>query len=146
MVIVTEKKDAIQSKITDFYQYTADPKTVARITAIEQLKNLPAAISFPITSPEPKLLSWLNHSRSIIDIAHVRRVTAGEAYEIQPMVLLATIRLEQYRQAQAGQYGNHRPLCFLGIKKESHTLIQECLSASRRRRLKKFPKIHTSDE
>ena len=90
VIVVTVKKDAVQSHSTDFYQYTTDPKTVgAHTTAtLTQLKSLPVGfISFPITSPEPELLSWLDHSLSVIDIAHVSDgATAGEAYEIQPMV------------------------------------------------------------
>ena len=94
VIVVTEKKEANPNKVIDFYQYKTNTQTITNHTktALEQLKKLPAGfISFPITSPEAELLSWINQDRSIIDIAHVSDgATAGEAYEIQPMVHTGT--------------------------------------------------------
>ena len=54
-----------------------------------QLKKLPTGFIFffPITSPEPTLLSWMEQPNSISDIADCSDgATTGEAYEIQPLV------------------------------------------------------------
>ena len=90
VIVVTEKKGVSPTEDIVFYQYQTDPKMISSHTksTTVQLQKLPAGfISFPITSPEPKLLKWLDHSTSFLDIALVcDGATAGEAYEIQPMV------------------------------------------------------------
>ena len=94
VIVVTEKTAAKPNENISFYQYKSNPETVSAhtTTTLSQLQKLPAGfISFPITSPEPELISWIDHNTSFLDIAHVSDgATAGEAYKIQPLVHAGT--------------------------------------------------------
>jgi hypothetical protein len=92
VIVVVEEAPPTDHDLVQFIQYSTDTEAAITIREmeIERLKELPKGfISFPITSPEPKLLSWLSHPEKIADVASVSDgATVGEAYEIRKLLKL----------------------------------------------------------
>ena len=90
VVIVLQKKKAEKGQSVTYFQYTdMNSETRNIVENVDILKKLPAGyISFPITSPNPNLIHWLNCPIKISDIATVSDgMTTGEAYELRNILL-----------------------------------------------------------
>jgi hypothetical protein len=90
VIVVTERTPVSLKEEVVFCRYDMDPLTpnVQASSTSELLSQLPAGfISFPVTSVEPDLLSWMSHSAKIKDVSICSDgATTGEAYEIREIL------------------------------------------------------------
>ena len=89
VVVVNQKTCSSDKHKVSFVQYSA----VARISkrnriSVEELKRLPMGfISFPLTTPNPNILQWMNHPVRLADICEISDgMSTDQAYRIQPSV------------------------------------------------------------